>query len=106
MLRNRILRSGGGALPTEVIDFGDTYTSTNTSSSPSLTVSANYQAGDVLVMFAYAYDSTISLIEITSSSFQTVNSISPTSTYSATSLGNTSVPVSYTHLTLPTIYSV
>lgn len=92
MLRNKILKaSGGGVLPTEVIDFGDTYTSTNTSSSPSLTVSANYQAGDVLVLFTYVYDSTISLIEITNENDQTVNSISPTSSYGATQTSNAAV---------------
>lgn len=78
-------------MPTEVIDFGDTYTSTNASSSPSLTVTANYQAGDVLVMFAYVYDSTISFIEVANTNNQTVNGISPTSFYSATQLSNTAV---------------
>jgi hypothetical protein len=92
MLRNKILKaSGGGVLPTEVIDFGDTYTTTNTSSSPSLTVSANYQAGDVLVLFTYLYDSTISLIEYTNVNNQTVNGISPTSSYGATQRSNTLV---------------
>lgn len=91
MLLNTILRSVGGSVPTEIVSFGDVYTSTNTSSSPSLTVSADYQTGDVLVMFFYAYDSTISLIEYTVESAQTVNSISPTSSYSPTQISNTLV---------------
>ena len=93
MLRNKILRSGGGALPTEVIDFGDTYITNNSSTNPTFNINVNYSSGDVLVLFVYAYDSTISLVEFTFEAEQTVNGNEPTSgsAYGTGSLGNTSV---------------
>jgi len=77
MLRKNILRTvGGSVLPTEIVDFGSFNTSSNSSSTPSFSVSANYSAGDILVMLSFAYDSTINIIEQTTLGDQQVNNLS------------------------------
>lgn len=91
MLRNKILKASGGVTPTEIIDFGSAYDSGLEDTSVTLTVPVSYQTGDVLVMFHYAWDEDKGTVEITNVNDQTVNSISPTSYYSATLLSGTSV---------------
>jgi len=77
MLRKNILRTVGGSVsPTEIVDFGSFNTSSNSSSTPSFSVSANYSAGDILVMLSFAYDSTINIIEQTTLGDQQVNNLS------------------------------
>ena len=108
MLRNKILRGvAGSSGPTEIIGFGDLYVDNNASSTPTLSVPVSYSAGDLLFIAIYAYDSTISTIELTGVSLVTFNGNSGADIYSPGNLSNTSaITYSYVAQTSDTSLSV